>query len=215
MTTVLLVDDHSAVRAGLRLLLEASGLTVVGEAADGASGAAMARALRPDVVLMDVRMPGTDGIEGTRLIVAEGSAPVLILTTYEVDEYVDAAIRAGAAGYVLKTAEAETIVGALREVAGGRGFVDPAVTLAVLRAAAAAPSHSPSADSRPWPPPGLTEREIDALRCLGAGMSNREMGRALGLAETTVKTHVSNALAKLGLSSRVQAALWWSENAPR
>lgn len=221
MTTVLLVDDHSAVRAGLRLLLEAAGVSVVGEAADGTTGVAMARVLRPEVVLMDVRMPGMDGIEATRRIVEEALAKVLIVTTFELDEYVQGAVRAGAAGYVLKSAEADVIAGAIAEVAAGRGFIDPGVVPTLLRQAAS--GGAPDADrvdsgngrASEWPPLGLTEREAEVLAALGAGLGNRAIAGRLGLAETTVKTHVSNALAKLGLRSRVQAALWWSEHAPR
>ncbi|WP_394159659.1 response regulator [Galactobacter valiniphilus] len=214
MRSVLLVDDHAAVRSGLRLLLEASGLTVLGEAADGATGATMARALSPDVVLMDVRMPGTDGIEGTRLIAEQAGPPVLILTTFDLEENVAAAIRAGAAGYVLKTAEAERILEAIEEVASGRGFVDPAVVPALFRTAAAA-TRPPAVVPAPWPPAQLTPRELDVLRLVAGGLSNRAAARELGLAETTVKSHVSNALAKLGLESRVQAALWFTEHAPQ
>lgn len=225
MTSILLADDHSAVRVGLRLLLESAGFTVLGEAADGATAVAMARALRPDVVLMDVRMPGMDGIEATRLIVTGGHSRVLVVTTFELDEYVAGAVAAGAAGYVLKTAEADALAAAVREVAAGRGFVDPSVVPTLLRQAAAGvdQGHAARADDggsgqassgTAWPPHGLSERELDVLRRIGEGLSNRLIASDLGLAETTVKTHVSNALAKLGLRSRVQAALWWSEHAP-
>ncbi|MDR2255517.1 MAG: response regulator transcription factor [Arthrobacter sp.] len=214
MRTLLLVDDHAAVRSGLRLLLEASGLRVLGEAADGATGASMATILAPDVVLMDVRMPGTDGIEGTRRIVERGGPPVLILTTFDLEENVEAAIRAGAAGYILKTAEAPRILEAIDEVVAGRGFVDPAVVPALFRRAAKA-SHAPAVGQVTWPPSELTPRELDVLRLLAGGLSNRALARKLGLAETTIKSHVSGVLAKLGLESRVQAALWFTEHAPR
>jgi DNA-binding NarL/FixJ family response regulator len=214
MRTLLLVDDHAAVRSGLRLLLEASGLRVLGEAADGATGASMATILAPDVVLMDVRMPGTDGIEGTRRIVERGGPPVLILTTFDLEENVEAAIRAGAAGYILKTAEAPRILEAIDEVVAGRGFVDPAVVPALFRRAAQA-SRAPAVGQVTWPPSELTPRELDVLRLLAGGLSNRALARELGLAETTIKSHVSGVLAKLGLESRVQAALWFTEHAPR
>lgn len=221
MITVLIADDHAAVRAGVRMILEASGLSVLGEAADGATAVSMARNLRPDVVLMDLRMPGMDGIEATASIVGEGTSAVLVLTTYDVAPEVQRALAAGAAGYALKSAEAEELVKAVRDVAAGHGSLDPRVVpslLATLRGASDAPGGSPPADaespSSPWPPAGLTGREVDVMERIAAGLSNRAIGRELHLAETTVKTHVSNALAKLGLESRVQAALFWQQNAP-
>ena len=203
---VLLADDHPAVRSGLRALLESDpGIAVVGEAADGAAAVGNARALRPDVVLMDLRMPGTDGIAATRVVVAEQLAQVLVLTTFDLDEYVFGALQAGAAGFLLKSADAATLVDAVRRVADGQGVVAPEVTRRLLdrfvvRAA-------PSAEPPPAQLAALTPREHDVLGCLGEGMSNAEVAAALVITEATAKTHVSRVLAKLGLSSRVQAAV--------
>jgi DNA-binding NarL/FixJ family response regulator len=202
---VLLADDHPAVRSGLRLLLEGDpGIEVVGEAADGAAAIRAARALRPDVVLMDLRMPGTDGIAATRAVVGARLAEVLVLTTFDLDEYVFGALQAGAAGFLLKSADAATLVDAVHRVAGGQGVVAPEVTRRLLeRFVTAAPPAQP-------PPPelaALTPRELDVLGCLGQGMANADVAAALVITEATAKTHVSRVLAKLGLTSRVQAAV--------
>ncbi|NCT92096.1 response regulator transcription factor [Cellulomonas sp. APG4] len=206
MIRVLLADDHGAIRAGLRLMLEtADDVVVVGEAADGEAAVRNARALRPDVVLMDVRMPGTDGIEATRHIAHEGLADVLVLTTFDIDEYVLGALRAGAAGFLLKSVDAPSLLDAVRRVGAGEGVVAPEVTRRVLaELAARAPVVAPPA------PPGLdtlTDRERDVLACLGEGLSNAALARALDITEATAKTHVSRVLAKLECASRVQAAI--------
>lgn len=205
MTTVLIADDHAAVRAGVRMMLEnAGGIEVVGEAADGDEAITAARSLRPDVALLDVRMPGTDGIAATTTLVAERICPVIILTTFDLDDYVFGALTAGASGFLLKTASAETIVGAVRAVAAGDAVLAPEVTRRVVDRFRSAPPPEPATQ------PDLevlTDRERDVLRCLGDGLSNNEIGKQLYITEATVKTHVSRVLAKLGLSSRVQAAI--------
>lgn len=202
---VLVADDHGAIRAGLRLMLDgADGITVVGEAADGSAAVTNARALRPDVVLMDIRMPGMDGIEATRAIVAEGLADVLALTTFDLDDYVRGVLAAGAVGFLLKTVGAAELVDAVRRVAAGDGVLAPEVTRRLLADLVAAQAPAPA------PPRGvddLTARERDVLACLGAGMSNAEISRALDVTEATTKTHVTRVLAKLGCTSRLQAAL--------
>ncbi|MGY0540531.1 response regulator [Nocardioides sp. YJ-D4] len=209
MIRVLLADDHAAIRAGLRMLLATAGdIEVVGEAADGATAVANARALRPDVVLMDVRMPGTDGVTATRQVVEEGLADVLVLTTFDLDEYVFGALRAGAAGFLLKSAEASDLVDAVRHVAAGDGVVAPEVTRRVLAELAGAPDRSaPAGPSDTSLPTDLTPRERDVLAALGQGLSNAEIAQRLVISEATTKTHVSRVLAKLGVASRVQAAI--------
>jgi DNA-binding NarL/FixJ family response regulator len=203
---VLLADDHGAIRAGLRLMLEQAGdLTVVGEAADGAAAVTNARALRPDVVLMDIRMPGTDGIEATRRIVAAGDAQVIVLTTFDLDEYVLGALRAGAAGFLLKSVGAPELVDAVRRVAAGDGVLAPEVTRRVL-AELSRPAPGPA---EPLAVPGLdllTAREREVLVLLGEGRSNQQVADALTVSETTAKTHVSRVLAKLGCRTRLEAA---------
>ncbi|AUS77880.1 DNA-binding response regulator [Actinoalloteichus sp. AHMU CJ021] len=201
---VLVADDHAAIRAGLVLILSgAPGIEVVGEAGDGATAVRRAVDLRPDVVLMDIRMPGTDGIEATRRLVGAGTCEVVVLTTFDLDEYVYGALRAGAAGFLLKSVEAPALIEAVRLVAAGEAVLAPQVTRRLLTA---------FADAAPAPPPTrnldqLTDRERDVLACLGEGMSNQEIARRLHIGETTVKTHVSRVLAKLELRSRVQAAI--------
>ncbi|WP_203723829.1 response regulator [Actinoplanes teichomyceticus] len=191
----------------MRLMLEqAPDIVVVGEAADGAVAVRQAGALRPDVVLMDIRMPGTDGIAATRAITSAGVADVLILTTFDFDDYLFGALRAGAAGFLLKSVEPAALIDAVRRVADGDGFLAPEVTRRLLTAfAAAAPE-----PARPVTTPaldGLTERERDVLAGLGRGLSNAGLAAELAISRATAKTHVSRVLGKLGCTSRVQAAI--------
>lgn len=218
---ILVADDHAAIRSGLRLILEgAPDVEVVGEAADGAASIANARALHPDVVLMDVRMPGTDGIEATRVITGERLADVLVLTTFDVDEYVFGVLRAGAAGFLLKTVDAPTLLDAVRRVAAGEGVLAPEVTRTLL--GAFVDGAGPGTDGGVGRPgaardtvgheavPGLdtlTDREREVLACLGRGLSNADITAELVITEATAKTHVSRVLAKLQVRSRVQAAI--------
>ncbi|UJW28222.1 response regulator transcription factor [Saccharothrix sp. AJ9571] len=207
---VLVADDHGAIRAGLVMILNhAEGIEVVGEAANGATAVRQARALRPDVTLMDVRMPGVDGIAATRELVAEQLGQVLVLTTFDLDEYVYASLRAGAAGFLLKSVEAPRLVEAVRLVHAGEGVLAPQITRKLISAFATAEPPKPAT------PPGLaelTEREREVLGCLGEGLSNAQIASRLFIGETTVKTHVSRVLTKLDLRSRVQAAILAQES---
>ncbi|MCC8246282.1 response regulator [Saccharothrix luteola] len=208
---VLVVDDHAAIRAGLVLILgNAEGIEVVGEAGDGATAISQARALRPDVVLMDIRMPGLDGIAATKALHGDSVAQVLVLTTFDLDEYVFAALRAGAAGFLLKSVDAPRLVEAVRLVAAGENVLGPEITRKLIKAYAEAPVKAqPVVDSRL---DQLTERELDVLRCLGRGLSNAQIAHELFISGATAKTHVSRILTKLELRSRVQAAIYAQEN---
>lgn len=206
---VLLVDDHATMRAGFRMILEASGIDVAGEAATGEEAVARAAELRPDVVCMDVQMPDMDGIEATRRIVAAGTAAqVVIVTTFDRDDYLFSALDAGASGFLLKNAGPEELVNAVRVVAAGDALLAPEVTRRVIE------RHVPPAPAAPGPaasePPvgGLTERELEVLRLLARAMSNGEIARELYIGEATVKTHVSNLLLKLGVRDRVAAVVY-------
>ena len=199
---VLVVDDQSMVRAGFRLLLaDEPDIEVVAEAGTGREAVALAARLDPDVILMDIRMPELDGLQATRRILATGtSAKVLVLTTFDLDDYVFEALRAGASGFVLKDDPPEQLLAAVRTVAAGEALLSPSVTRRVIR-------HFTSERRQP-PPPGvgdLTAREREVFGLLTRGLSNAEIGRELFISDTTVKTHVTRLLQKLGLRDRAQA----------
>lgn len=203
---VLIADDQALVRSGFRMILEArEGVEVVGEAENGAQALELVRELAPDVVLMDVRMPVLDGVEATRrLLEAGSSARVIILTTYDLDEYVFQALRAGASGFLLKDVQPASLVEAIRVVASGEALLAPSITRRLLDRFASLDS------SERKPPPeldSLTPREIEILRLVAGGLSNAEIAAKLVLSETTVKTHVSSVLRKLNLRDRVQAVV--------
>ena len=210
MTTVLVADDQGMVRSGFRSLLAGEeDLTVVGEAADGAAAVRQCVALRPDVVLMDIRMPVRDGIDATREVVARTSTRVLVLTTFDLDEYVYETLRAGASGFLLKDAPADDLIAAIRTVAAGNALLAPAVTRRVVEAFVSQPRPRADLVTRRE---RLTDRETTVLRQLAAGLSNADIAAELHVSEGTVKTHVSNVLAKLGLRDRVQAVIFAYES---
>lgn len=192
-------DDQPAMRAALRTILEAGGVDVVAEAGDGEAAVRACSATRPDVVVMDLRMPGRDGVWATAELAATGGPPVLVLTTFDDDESLFGALHAGAAGFLLKNAPPEELQQAVRRVAAGEAVLAPEVTARVMRRAAA-----------PLPPPldgRLTERELDVLWLVARGCTNGEIATRLGIGEATAKTHVSNVIMKLGVRDRVQAAV--------
>jgi DNA-binding NarL/FixJ family response regulator len=204
---VLLADDQDLVRAGFRMILSAQpGLDVVGEARDGEEAVTLARATRPDIVLMDVQMPRLDGLAATRRIVADGSSRVVMVTTFDRDDYLFESLRAGASGFLLKNASPEDLVEAVRIVARGNALLAPEVTRRVVEAAAGRlrPATSSAWDRRLAE---LTEREREVLRLIGRGLSNAEIAGRLVVGEATVKTHVSRVLLKLDLRDRVQAVV--------
>jgi DNA-binding NarL/FixJ family response regulator len=210
---VALVDDQAMVRAGLRALLAAEdAVEVVGEAADGDAAVALVRAQRPDVVLMDIRMPGTDGLEATRRIAADdelANVRVLMLTTFELDEYVFEALRAGAAGFLLKADDPADLVRAVRVVADGESLLSPSVTRRVVERFAEAPAPSaPSASLLAE----LTEREAEVVALVGVGLSNHEIAERLVISPATARTHVSRAMLKLGARDRAQLVVFAYES---
>jgi len=201
---VLVADDQSMVRAGFRMLLDDEpDIEVVAEASNGREAVDLAARFAPTVILMDIRMPELDGLEATRrILAADGAARVLVLTTFDLDEYVYEALRAGASGFVLKDDPPEQLIAAIRTVARGDALLSPAVTKRVIERFSRLP--------RPAPPPEvqeLTDRELDVLRLLARGLSNAEIGQELFIGETTVKTHITHILQKLGLRDRVQAVV--------
>ncbi|MGH9137508.1 MAG: response regulator [Acidimicrobiales bacterium] len=205
MIRVLLVDDQTLVRAGFRVLLErADDIEVVAEAADGDEAVRLARSHRPDVVLMDIRMPGVDGIEATRRVVADErlrAVRVLVLTTFDLDEHVFEALRAGAAGFLLKDTEPDDLRDAVRVVAAGDALLAPSVTRRLIAEFAARPARTPPADASNRLS-SLTEREKEVLTLVGRGLNNEEIAAELYLSPATAKTHVSRAMSKLGARDR-------------
>ena len=202
---VVLADDQPLVRAGLRVLIaDTPDLDVVGEAGTGAQAVQLARDLRPDVVVMDIRMPGMDGIEATRMITADhGTARVVVLTTFDDDDYVYAALRAGASGFLVKDMALDDILAAIRVVAAGDALIAPGVTRRLIAQFA----------GRPQPPPprrqidGITDRELQVLTLVGRGLSNAEIAASLYISAATAKAHVARLLAKLGARDRVQLVI--------
>ena len=206
---VLIVDDQALVRVGFRMILEIEpDLHVVGEAADGEQAVAQVAALRPDVVLMDIRMPGTDGIGATRRLLADPScsARVVMLTTFDMDEYVYGALQAGASGFMLKDVQPELLVAGIRAVHSGEALLAPTVTRRMIEAFLERPWVVDAAARRRLA--SLTAREQEVLRLLARGLTNAEMATDLHVSETTVKTHVGRVLMKLGLRDRVQAVIY-------
>jgi DNA-binding NarL/FixJ family response regulator len=210
LTRVVVADDQALVRAGLTMVLEAEAdIEVVGEAADGHEVLDVARRAAPDVVLMDIRMPGLDGLEASRRLLAGAAPPkILVLTTFDEEEYLYEALRAGTSGFLLKVSPPEQLIGAIRTVAAGNALIDPAVTRRVIEAFGRRVAHAP-------PPPALdelTERELEVLQLLARGRSNQEIARELIIGDATVKTHVARVLMKLSLRDRVQAVVFAYEH---
>lgn len=212
--SVLLVDDHATMRMGFRLILEAAGLTIAGEAATGNEAIHSVRGIRPDVVFMDVQMPDLDGIEATRRIRADlgdDGPRIVIVTTFDRDDYLFSALEAGASGFLLKNAGPEELVRAARLAASGEGLLAPEVTRRVIERFAGSNGEGRiAADS--VSDVSLTEREADVLRLLARAMSNAEIAAELYIGDATVKTHVSNVLLKLGARDRVAAVVWAHRN---
>ncbi len=215
MITVLLADDHALIRKGFRLILDAEpDIDVVGEASDGAAAVSMATMLRPDVVLMDVRMPGRDGIEATRDITGAGlPSKVLILTTFDLDDYVYAGLRAGASGFLLKDTQPDNLTAAIRTIAAGDAVLGPGATTRLIRQFIAQQPGQPGRQRADQIRQALTTRELDVFSLIATGISNSEIAAVLHLSEGTVKVHVGRILAKLGLRDRVQAVVLAYESA--
>ena len=209
MTGIVVADDHEVVRAGFAALLDTQpDFSVLGTASDGAAAVAVCRELKPDVVLMDVRMPGIDGIEATRQLAADENPPrVLILTTFDLDEYVFDALRAGASGFLLKDATAERLFDAVRVIAAGDALLAPAITRRLISEFARTRPPTGPAAAAPAALAALTPRETEVLRLVAAGLSNPEIAGRLVVTEETVKTHVSRILGKLRLRDRTQAVV--------
>jgi len=210
VTRVLLVDDQELVRAGFRIILNSEpGIEVVGEAANGSDGVKLALKLNPDVICMDVQMPGMDGLEAARQIVADPAigSHVLMLTTFDRDDYLFAALSAGASGFLLKTASPENLVEAVQVLARGDALLSPRVTRRVIESFGRQAPQQPRVEV-----PDLTERETEVLTQIALGRSNAEIAVELFVGEATVKTHVSNVLAKLGVRDRIQAVVFAYEN---
>lgn len=207
---VVLVDDQTLVRSGFRMILESEeDITVVGEAANGVEGVRLARTTRPHVVLMDIRMPEMDGLEATEAIMALDDPPrVVVLTTFEQDDYVFRALRAGASGFLLKNAPPAQLVDAIRVVAAGESLLSPSVTRRVIEAFTSGPARRTPDQAGV----ALTERESEVLRLMARGRSNAEIAEDLFVGEATVKSHVSHVLDKLGVRDRVQAVVWAFEH---
>jgi DNA-binding NarL/FixJ family response regulator len=211
--SVVIVDDQALVRAGFRMILDAEDdVEVVGEAASGREAIAEVQRLRPDIVLMDVRMPELDGIEATRRLLAEGDVPtkVVMLTTFDMDEYVYEALRAGASGFLLKDVPPEQLVAGIHAVASGDALLAPSITRRVIEEFVRRPPEAVRT-----PPPeveDLTERELEVLKSVARGLSNAEIAKELFVSETTVKTHVGRILTKLGVRDRVQAVVFAYES---
>ncbi len=200
MITVLLVDDHAVVRGGLtQLLAGVEDITVVGEAADGAEAIEQARTLRPDVVLMDLQMPGVDGVSATRQIVAEELAQVLVLTSFSDGERIVGALDAGAVGYLLKDADPDEVLSGIRAVSRGESPIHPRAARELLTARSGGGATATTE---------LTPRETEVLRLVRQGLANKQIARRLGISERTVKAHLTSVFARIGVSDRTQAALW-------
>ncbi|SCF46638.1 two component transcriptional regulator, LuxR family [Micromonospora matsumotoense] len=211
MTTVLIVDDQPLQRMGFKMLLDGTpGMTVVGEASTGTEAVRSVEQMRPDVVLMDVRMPGMDGIEATRRITAAGSrTQVLILTTFDLDEYVYAGLRAGASGFLLKDARPEELIAGIRAVASGESVVAPSLTRKLMTAYLQHAAPDAKQDHRLA---ALSEREREVLEAIGQGATNTEIAERFTLTESTVKKHVGRVLAKIGARDRIQAVIFAYDN---